>query len=60
MEHWSRLAGMAGLAFGWSPETFWSATPAELAALVRAASGEGAEPLAGADVARLREAFPDG
>ena len=27
-----RLAGHAARALGWPPETFWSATPAELAA----------------------------
>jgi uncharacterized phage protein (TIGR02216 family) len=60
MEHWARLAGMAGLAFGWSPDTFWNATPAELAALVQAALGDEPVPLASAEIARLREAFPDG
>jgi len=46
--------------FGWTPETFWNATPAELAALVRAAAGDDVVPLARDDIARLREAFPDG
>jgi uncharacterized phage protein (TIGR02216 family) len=57
---WSRLAGMAGLLFGWTPDIFWNATPAELAALVRACAGEDVAPLAGAELARLKEAFPDG
>ncbi|MEG3153112.1 phage tail assembly chaperone, partial [Sphingomonas sp. ZT3P38] len=30
-----RLAGQAGVAFGWTPDVFWRATPAELLALVR-------------------------
>ncbi|MCD2325110.1 phage tail assembly chaperone [Sphingomonas sp. IC-56] len=51
---------MAGLVFGWSPETFWNATPAELAALAGAARGEGAEPPGAAEIARLKELFPDG
>jgi uncharacterized phage protein (TIGR02216 family) len=55
----ARLAGQAGVLFGWMPETFWRATPAELAALVAALAGEG-EALDGATLARLREAFPDG
>ncbi|WP_443026584.1 phage tail assembly chaperone, partial [Sphingomonas sp. IC-56] len=55
-----RLAGLAGLVFGWSPETFWNATPAELAALAGAARGEGAEPPGAAEIARLKELFPDG
>jgi len=51
---------MAGIAFGWPPETFWRATPAELAALVRAAAGDEAVPLGSGETARLKEAFPDG
>ncbi|WP_413777286.1 phage tail assembly chaperone [Sphingomonas sp. S2-65] len=55
-----RLAGLAGLVFGWTPDTFWNATPAELAALVSAARGESAEPPGAAEIARLKELFPDG
>ncbi len=54
-----RLAGLAGVAFGWSPHTFWSATPAELGALVRAVLGDASAADAGL-VARLKERFPDG
>jgi len=53
----TRLAGLAGLLFHWSPDIFWAATPAELAALVRAAAGETTEPV---DLAGLMEMFPDG
>lgn len=58
----ARLAGQAGVAFGWSPVDFWRATPAELMALVRALRGEGGEaaPPDGATIARMMEAFPDG
>lgn len=56
-----RLAGQAGVAFGWTPDVFWSATPAELAALVRVLSGgDDAAPPDGATIARMMEAFPDG
>lgn len=55
-----RLAGMAGLMFGWAPDAFWAATPAELGALVRALRGDGPVALGRGDVARLMEAFPDG
>ena len=55
-----RLAGLVGVAFGWTPETFWQATPAELEALVRALSGEEAAPPDAALLARLKEQFPDG
>lgn len=56
-----RLAGLAGLAFGWRPDDFWRATPAELAALARAAAPDMAMPPPDAAlIARLQEAFPDG
>jgi uncharacterized phage protein (TIGR02216 family) len=55
-----RLAGAAGLAFGWSPARFWRATPAELAALADAARGEAQEPPDAATLARLKERHPDG
>ncbi len=57
-----RMAGLAGLAFGWTPEVFWRATPAELGALVDAAcrGGERVDPPDRGLVARLMEAFPDG
>ncbi|WP_375397135.1 phage tail assembly chaperone [uncultured Sphingomonas sp.] len=46
---------------GWPPETFWNATPAELAAVVAVLAGDvpGDPPDAGL-IARLMEAFPDG
>ena len=56
----ARMAGLAGVAFGWTPDTFWRATPAELAALVRAVAGETEAPPDAVTIARLREAFPDG
>ncbi|VVT00373.1 conserved hypothetical protein [Sphingomonas sp. EC-HK361] len=55
-----RLAGLAGVAFGWRPGEFWAATPAELRALVTALAGGDVAPPDGATVRRLREAFPDG
>jgi uncharacterized phage protein (TIGR02216 family) len=56
----SRLAGIAGALLGWRPDEFWNATPAELAAVLGAMSG-GTAPMAdAADLARLRERFPDG
>ena len=53
----TRLAGLAGLLFGWAPDTFWAATPAEFASLIEAAGGDRAEPV---DLAGLMEMFPDG
>ena len=57
-----RLAGVAGVAFGWRPDEFWRATPDELAALVAALAGEAADaaPPDAATIARLQERFPDG
>lgn len=55
-----RLAGFAGVMFGWGPDAFWNATPTELQALVRAVSGETVAPLDGDAFARLKELFPDG
>ncbi|WP_439571416.1 phage tail assembly chaperone [Sphingomonas sp.] len=56
----ARLAGQAGVAFGWTPELFWNATPAELAVLVRAVAGEAVAPPDRDMIAQLMEAFPDG
>jgi uncharacterized phage protein (TIGR02216 family) len=56
----ARLAGMAGLAFGWTPDVFWNATPAELGALAGALRGDALGPLAADQLARLKECFPDG
>jgi len=57
-----RLAGSAGAVLGWSPDAFWRATPAELAAVVGAARGgdAAATPPDAATLAAMREAFPDG
>ena len=55
-----KLAGLAGVAFGWTPEVFWNATPAELTALVRATAGESADGIDRDALTRLMEAFPDG
>ena len=34
----ARLSGRAALLFGWAPQTFWDATPDELAAVANAAA----------------------
>ncbi|MEA3039031.1 MAG: hypothetical protein QOE79_1544 [Sphingomonadales bacterium] len=56
----SRLAGAAALLLGWRPDEFWSATPAELAAVLAAANGQTAAGLDQAALERLMEADPDG
>jgi hypothetical protein len=55
-----RLAGIAGILFGWTPDIFWKATPAELGALVRALAGDDVAPPGASEIARLKELFPDG
>jgi uncharacterized phage protein (TIGR02216 family) len=59
-ERAARLAGQAGVAFGWTPELFWAATPEELVALVRAVAGDVVAPPDRDTIAQLMEAFPDG
>jgi len=34
----AKLAGQAALLIGWTPDTFWAATPEELASIVTAAT----------------------
>ena len=54
-----RLAGLAGALLGWGPDEFWSATPAELAAVFAALAPQEAR----ADATllnELKERFPDG
>lgn len=54
-----RLAGLAGALLGWRPDEFWSATPAELGAVLRALVPE-PEAAGAADLERLMRMFPDG
>jgi uncharacterized phage protein (TIGR02216 family) len=56
----ARLAGFAGALLGWRPDEFWRATPAELAAILAAMAGEAPAAVSPADLARLKEMFPDG
>jgi hypothetical protein len=56
-ERAAHLAGLTGTMFGWRPAEFWSATPEELAALVRVVRGEETPP---PDLKSLMEKFPDG
>ncbi|HET9336592.1 MAG TPA: phage tail assembly chaperone [Sphingomicrobium sp.] len=56
-EQASKLAGIAARLLGWRPDEFWRATPAELAS---AFHEEEFEPVAGEELERLMERFPDG
>ncbi|GGE95011.1 hypothetical protein GCM10011404_30150 [Sphingomonas prati] len=56
-----RMAGQAGVLFGWGPERFWRATPAELAALAAVIAGDDTdEPLGPRELAAMQERDPDG
>jgi hypothetical protein len=56
----AKLAGLAGALLGWRPDEFWNSTPAELAAVMAAMSGDPPAAADSADLARLKEMFPDG
>lgn len=49
-----RLCALAARGLGWRPAEFWSATPAELAAIFVPDTG-GVEPLARTDLTRMME-----
>jgi uncharacterized phage protein (TIGR02216 family) len=55
-----RLAGFGCAMLGWRPDEFWRATPAELAAVVAALTGDTPAALDARGVAALMEEFPDG
>jgi uncharacterized phage protein (TIGR02216 family) len=55
-----RLAGLAALRLGWPPDIFWNATPAELAAIVRAGAEDAPEPVDARALRALLEENPDG
>ena len=52
------LAALAAQALGWTPDAFWHATPAELAAALGTTSptGDGVDR---SDLDRLMEQYPD-
>lgn len=56
-ERASALSGIVARLLGWRPDEFWQATPAELATALH---DEMVEPVAGDELERLREQFPDG
>jgi len=53
-----RLAGAATLMLGWTPETFWNATPTELCDALMP-PGEAGEPPSKAAIDALMTRFPD-
>jgi hypothetical protein len=56
----ARTAARLAATLGWSPHVFWTSTPAELRAALGLDLAPCAAPVAAADLARLKESFPDG
>lgn len=61
----ARLAGLIPATIGWSPDQFWNATPAELAAILNTLStasraDQGAEPLDKTQLEKLKETLSHG
>lgn len=50
-----RLAGLTARALGWRPDDFWSATPAELAAILAPEAGGEIAPLSRGELETLME-----
>lgn len=48
-----RLAGLSTRAFGWTPDAFWHATPAELAAILATDDAAHPAPLGRGELAAL-------
>ena len=55
----AELAGLAGALLGWRADEYWTATPAELAGVLRALAGPAPEGVSSGELARLMERFPD-
>ncbi len=56
-----RLAGLMARLAGWTPDVFWQATPADVAAVLAGWTGEdGASEIDRAALATMMEVFPDG
>ena len=61
----SKLSGTVSAAFGWTPDQFWNATPAELTVIFTAFTdgdpgSPGTTPLDINQLEKLKETFPDG
>lgn len=54
-----QLCGQCALLFGWRPNEFWAATPAELACIARALTAQADVPHDRSDLEKLMQLFPD-
>lgn len=50
-----RLSGLVPRALGWRPQDFWSATPAELVAILQPSAAETGAPLTRGELTNLME-----
>lgn len=55
----AKTAARLAATLGWSPDVFWTSTPADLRAALGVDTAASA-PAVAADLVRLMEAFPDG
>jgi uncharacterized phage protein (TIGR02216 family) len=53
-----KLAGQTALLLGWRPDDFWNSTPAELASIIAAASGDSGA-VDALTLSELMALFPD-
>jgi len=56
----ARLAGVAGLLFGWRPQEFWNVTPDELASLHAAMQPSEIAPPSRAELCQMMKEDSDG
>ncbi|HEY9092181.1 phage tail assembly chaperone [Parasphingorhabdus sp.] len=58
----AHLAGLIPAALGWTPDQYWNATPAELAAILMALSpaGQSARPLNKSEMEKLKDTLENG
>jgi Phage tail assembly chaperone protein, TAC len=54
-----QLCGQCAILLGWRPQEFWTATPAELACIVRIAVAQIDAPPDPTDLQKLMKLFPD-
>lgn len=59
-ERLPRIAAMAARALGWTPDTFWIATPAELAMWLSDPDTPGMAAMSRADLDTMMERLSDG
>jgi uncharacterized phage protein (TIGR02216 family) len=55
----AQLAARTAVILGWRPDDFWSATPAELLAILHALAGDGTTPPSADALHQLMTRFPD-